>query len=193
MRKLDGKAVLVTGAGSGIGASVARVFAGEGAMVGVLDIDQQAAEQVVDEIHQAGGKGVALQADIRRAEDVEQSIERMHVQFGRFDILINNAAVQIMGPLHECTEADFQQMIDVNLKGVFLGCKYALPIMMKQRSGVILTTSSVLGVVGDSDLPVYGATKGAVIGLDQVNGCRLRTIWHSCQLHMSWRRANAHG
>jgi NAD(P)-dependent dehydrogenase (short-subunit alcohol dehydrogenase family) len=164
-RRLEGKSVFVTGAGSGIGAAIASVFAREGAFVSVADIDQAGAEYVAECIRQDGGTGVAVHVDVSHAEEVEQAIGRVVDQFGRLDILINNAAVQIMGPLHEFSEADFDKTIDVNLKGVFLGCKYALPIMMKQREGVILSTSSVLGVVGDADLPVYGATKGAIIAL----------------------------
>jgi meso-butanediol dehydrogenase/(S,S)-butanediol dehydrogenase/diacetyl reductase len=164
-RKLEDTTVLITGAGQGLGEATARQFAHEGARVAVLDHNQSAAELVADSIRQAGGKSIAIHADVSKAEEVKQAIELVSFQFGSLDVLVNNAAVQIMGPLHEYEEADFDKTINVNLKGVFLGCKYALPIMMKQRSGVVLSISSVLGVVGDQDLSIYGATKGAIIAL----------------------------
>lgn len=96
---------------------------------------------------------------------MRRAVELVVARFGRLDILVNNAAVQVVGPLHQCEEADFHRLTDVNLKGVFLGCKYALPVMMEQHGGVILSTSSLLGIVGDPDLSLYGATKGAIIAL----------------------------
>ncbi len=164
-RKLEGKAALITGAGQGLGEATARQFADEGALVAVLDYNKSAAEQVSSSIRQASGESIAIHADVSDAEAMKQAIELVNSHFGSFDILINNAAVQIMGPLHECEEVDFYKMIDVNIKGLFLGCKYALPIMMKQRSGVVLSVSSVLGTVGDPNLSIYGATKGAIIAL----------------------------
>mgnify|MGYP000673989526 CR=1 FL=1 len=163
--KLTGKVALITGAGSGIGEATARYFASEGAIVAVLDSNQSAVEKVTEAIHKEMGQAIGIHADISKEAEMKQAFEVIQSHTARLDILVNNAAVQIMGPLHEFSEEDFDKTINVNLKGVFLGCKYALPIMMKQRSGAILSVSSVLGVVGDPDLSIYGATKGAVIAL----------------------------
>ena len=163
--RLSGKAALITGAGSGIGAATAHVFADEGAAVAVLDIVGERAMEVSQAINQAGGETFHIAADVSRAADVEGAVRATVERWGKLDILVNNAAIQIMGPLHEQREADIDRLIAVNLKGVILGCRYALPVMLAQRKGVILSTSSVLGVVGDPDLGVYGATKGGIIAL----------------------------
>ncbi|MCU6709877.1 SDR family oxidoreductase [Paenibacillus sp. J5C_2022] len=163
--RLKGKSALVTGAGSGIGEATARLLADQGAKVAVVDVDGEKAETVSASINAAGGCSVAICADVSREEDVKNAVKRAQSRFSSLDILINNAAVQIMGELHDCTEEQFDRMIAVNLKGVFFGCKHVLPFMLEQKKGVILSTSSVLGVTGDADLGIYGATKGAVIAL----------------------------
>lgn len=163
--RLSGKVALITGAGSGIGEAAARVFARQGAKVTVLDVEGDRGEIVSESIRASGGSSIAVCGDVSRESDVASAIRQTEDAFGGLDILLNNAAVQIMGPLHEFTEEQFDRTISVNLKGVFWGCKHALPIMMKQRKGVILSTSSVLGLVGDADLGIYGATKGAIIAL----------------------------
>lgn len=164
-RRLDQQAVLITGAGQGLGEAIARQFAVEGALVAALDHNKSAVESVAESIRRTGGQCIAIHADVSHAEDMRQAVELAATQYGGLDVLVNNAAVQIMGPLHEYEEADFDKTVDVNLKGAFLGCKYALPIMMKRQKGVILSVSSVLGVVGDPDLSIYGATKGAIIAM----------------------------
>ncbi|MBP1990332.1 SDR family NAD(P)-dependent oxidoreductase [Paenibacillus eucommiae] len=162
---LVGKTALITGAGSGIGRATALLFAERGARVVVLDVNRESSEDVVDEIRQKGGTGLAVTADVGNEAAMKQAVADTISSFGTLDVLVNNAAVQIMGPLHEFTEAQFDQIISVNMKGVFFGCKYTLPVMMKQKAGVVLSVSSVLGLVGDPDLGIYGATKGAVIAL----------------------------
>lgn len=163
--QLKGKTALITGAGRGIGEAVAKVFAQQGASVVVLDVNYDLAEKVTKDIQQAGGEAMSVVADVSKEGEMKQAFEHIVSRFGALDVLVNNAAVQIIGPLHEFTEEQYDQVVNVNLKGVFIGCKMALPIMMKQRSGVILSISSVLGVVGDHDMGIYGATKGAVIAL----------------------------
>lgn len=163
--RLEGKAVLITGAGSGIGEATARIFAQEGAKVAVLDIVPDRASRVSDAIKGAGGESISLPADVSSASEVEGAIQQVVDQWGRLDVIINNAAIQIMGPFHEQSGDDFDRIVAVNLKGVFHGCRYALPVMLRQGKGVILSTSSVLGLVGDPDLALYGATKGGIIAL----------------------------
>ncbi|MDF2671226.1 MAG: short-chain dehydrogenase/reductase [Paenibacillus sp.] len=164
-KRLSGKTALITGAGSGIGEAAALLFAQQGARVTVLDIDEEKAESVAAAIRAVGGESIAVGGDVSCEKDIIRAVSQTVNSLGSLDILLNNAAVQIMGPLHEFTEAQFDKTIAVNLKGVFFGCKHALPIMVNQQKGVILSTSSVLGLLGDADLGVYGATKGAIIAL----------------------------
>lgn len=162
---LAGRTALITGAGSGIGEAAALLFASRKARVAVLDVDGENAERVKNAIVQAGGEAIALRADVGAEADMKRAVSDTISHFGSLDILVNNAAVQIMGALHECTEAQLDAMLRANIKGMVFGCKYALPAMMEQRKGVILSVSSVLGVVGDPDLGVYGATKGAMLAM----------------------------
>lgn len=162
---MDNRTVLITGAGSGIGEAAAFLFASRRARVAVLDVDGAQAERVKDAIVQAGGEAIALQADVGSELAMKRAVDEAATRFGGLDVLVNNAAVQIMGALHECTEEQLDAMLRVNVKGMVFGCKYALPIMMEQRRGAIVSVSSVLGVVGDPDLGVYGATKGAMIAM----------------------------
>lgn len=164
-QRLKDKTVIVTGAGSGIGLETALLFGRKGANVVALDIKANQAQAVAEMITKDGGSALSITADVAKETDMQAAVEKTMATFNSIDILINNAAAQIMGPLHECTVEDFYTMVNVNLKGVYLGCKHVIPQMIKQKSGVILSVSSVLGVVGDEDLPIYGATKGAVIAL----------------------------
>ncbi|MDF2723794.1 MAG: short-chain dehydrogenase/reductase [Paenibacillus sp.] len=159
------QSALITGAGSGIGEAAALLLGQRHARVAVLDIDGKQAERVKDAIVQAGGEAMALRADVGSELDMKRAIEAVYARFGSLDVLVNNAAVQIMGALHECTEEQLDAMLRVNVKGMVFGCKHALPIMMEQKKGAIISVSSVLGVVGDPDLGVYGATKGAMLAL----------------------------
>ena len=165
MGRLNGKVVLITGAGSGIGAATARIFAQEGARVGILDINPDRANDVAYAIQATDGEAMSLTCDISQAAAVANSVQTLLNRWHRLDILINNAAVQIMGALHTFSDDDFDQVVNVNLKGTFLGCRAVLPVLLEQGEGTILFTSSVLGLVADPDLAVYGATKAAIIGL----------------------------
>ncbi|MDF2715156.1 MAG: short-chain dehydrogenase/reductase [Paenibacillus sp.] len=162
---MNNKTVLITGAGSGIGEAASLLFASRHARVAVLDVDGEQAERVRAAIVREGGEAIAIQADVGSEPDMMRAVAETNARFGSLDVLVNNAAVQIMGALHECTEAQIDTMLRVNVKGMALGCKHALPIMMERRKGVILSVSSVLGVVGDPDLGVYGATKGAMLAM----------------------------
>lgn len=167
MHSDEPRVVLVTGAGSGIGETTAEAFAARQARVGVLDVSAEAAARVADRIQAEGGTAIAIPADVSNAAMMHDAVTDLVARWGRLDVLINNAACQIMGPVHTFSEADFDRIVAVNLKGVFLGCRAALPVMMAQRRGVILSTSSVLGLTGDPDLAVYGATKGAILAFTQ--------------------------
>lgn len=162
--RLRDKVALITGAGSGIGAAMALLFAREGARVALADLNEAAAEEVAGRIERAAGSALALGADVSRAADCRAMIERTVAAWGRLDILCNNAGVpQSPTPVEELDEATFDRIMTVNVKGVFLGTKYAVPVMKRQGGGVILNTASTAAIRPRPGLGAYGASKGAVI------------------------------
>jgi NAD(P)-dependent dehydrogenase (short-subunit alcohol dehydrogenase family) len=179
----EGKVAIVTGAASGIGEATAMMFGRRGATVVVADRNRAAGETCAATIREFAGKAVFVYADVSRSSDVELLMSNVEGRFGGLDILVNNAAVQIMGTLTETSEVDWDTMHSVNLKGVFLGCKYAIPIMLRKGKGVIVNVASVLGIVGDPDLAAYCAAKGGILALTRAaaleygpKGVRLNSI-----------------
>jgi NAD(P)-dependent dehydrogenase (short-subunit alcohol dehydrogenase family) len=164
-RQLDGKAVVVTGAGSGVGRAAARRFAEEGARVVVADVDLDRATETVRLVEKAGGTATAVQVDVADDEQVAAMIATCVETYGRLDVLFNNVGIPTprlgMTFLDHSVE-DFERLMAVNVKGVFLGMKHAVTRFREQGDGgVILNTGSVAGLVGWGGT-VYGATKGAV-------------------------------
>jgi NAD(P)-dependent dehydrogenase (short-subunit alcohol dehydrogenase family) len=162
---LDGKSAVVTGAGSGVGRASALRFAEEGARVVVADISAARAQETVDLITKADGTAVPFTADVSQEADVIAMLNAAAGHFGRLDILFNNVGIptpRLGMKLEDHTVEDFDRLIGVNLKGVFLGCKHAV-IRFKQQGGggVILNTGSVAGLVGWGGT-VYGSTKGGI-------------------------------
>ncbi len=163
--RLTNKIAIVTGAGSGIGRETAKLFAQEGAHVVVTDSNGASAKQVASEIEAGGGRAEAAVLDVTKAKDVQGLIEGVAARHGRLDILVNNAGYGIKGSVVETTEAEWDALMAVNVKGVFLGCKYAIPIMERQGGGVIVNTASTVSRVGVPDRAAYCASKGAVASL----------------------------
>ncbi|MCW5982082.1 MAG: SDR family oxidoreductase [Bryobacteraceae bacterium] len=163
--RLKDKVAIVTGAGSGIGKATAELFAREGASIVAADWNGQTGSQTAQGIHAAGGRALFTATDVSNAAAVRAMIELTMREFGRLDVLVNNAAVQILGKLADTSEHDWDRIHSVNLKGVFLCTKYAIPAMIASGGGSIVNMASILGFVGDPDLAAYCAAKGGVIAL----------------------------
>ncbi|MEM7019110.1 MAG: SDR family oxidoreductase [Pseudomonadota bacterium] len=162
---LADKIAIITGAGSGIGAASAHRFAEEGACVVVVDIRERKAEQVASEIEEKGGSALHLQVDVSNADSVRGMVEATIARFGRLDILFNNAGTLRPGTAVELSVEDWDLVMGVNVRSVYLGAKYAVPHMEAQGSGSIINTASISGLHGDGNAVVYAASKAAVINL----------------------------
>lgn len=164
--KLKDRVAIVTGAGSGIGAASALALAAEGARVVVADVNETAAKAIVEKIERQGGQGLALHVDVARAADNKALVERAVATFGRLDVFYANAGVpQWKSDIEEVEEQVFDRIFDVNVKGVWLGARYALPVMKRQRRGVFLITSSTSAIRPRPGGQTYAASKGAVVTL----------------------------
>src|SRR4051795_1558459 len=161
-----GKIALVTGGGNGIGRAASVAFARYGAKVAVVDRDAAGAEATAGVFRQNGGEALALTADVTRSAEVKAYVKAALDKFGRIDCFFNNAGIEgKVTPTAEYDEAVFDQVIGVNVKGVFLGLRHVLPEMIGQGSGSVVNTASVAGLVGTPGMPAYVASKHAVIGL----------------------------
>lgn len=162
--RLNGKAALVTGASRGIGKATALIFAREGAAVGVnYAKSSESAHQLVDDIRKSGGQAIALQADVARAADVQAMVEETLAQFGKIDVLVNNAGVIQKANIQTLTEASLDEMISVNFKGIIHCTRAVVPHMIQRHYGKIINISSVAGLgTAVSDNTPYAATKAAV-------------------------------
>src|SRR3954471_21262902 len=163
------KVAFVTGAANGIGRAAALAFAREGASVVVADVSEQDNRETARLIEEQGGRALAVHCDVTRAEDVKAALDKTIKAFGRLDFAFNNAGVEQkkLAPTAELDEEEWDRIIDIDLKGVFLCMKHEIPLMLKQGGGVIVNTSSGAGVIGIKGNPAYTAAKHGVIGLTQ--------------------------
>jgi meso-butanediol dehydrogenase/(S,S)-butanediol dehydrogenase/diacetyl reductase len=162
MERLGGKRAIVTGAAAGIGRAIALRLASEGARVALADLDEEAIERVADEIE---GKTLVWRADVSKAEEVEALVRSVVEDWGGLDVMVNNAGVGVAGTTPETSEDDWERVMAVNLKGTFLGMKYAIPAMRDSGGGSIINMSSVAALVGIPDRAAYSATKGGILAL----------------------------
>lgn len=165
MFRLDGKAALVTGAASGIGAAIAQTYAQAGGYVYVADRDQSGGEQVVAKINASGGRAEFLNIDVTEESDCENAAATIHEARGRLDILVNNAGIGHVGTLLGTQGSDLDRMYAVNVRGVFNMSKAFVPTMIEKGGGVVVNLASIGGVIGIRDRLAYCATKFAVVGL----------------------------
>ena len=165
MGRLQDRVAIVTGTARGIGKAIAERYAAEGAIVVGVDVLAERGRDTFAALEQAGARVRFLVGDVtdeRRVGEIAAEVER---DYRRIDVMVNNAAIQVEGRLHEQTVEAFHRVVNVNLLGTFLFSRAVLPAMLRQRAGVIVNLSSVLGLVGDPVLPVYSATKAGILGL----------------------------
>lgn len=162
--RLENKTAIITGAGSGIGRAIALLFAREGAKIIIADWSE-AGQGTADEINKNGGEAFFIKTDVSRAEEIDKMASLCLEKFGKIDILINNAGIVRQSPLHQTSQEDWDQVLNVNLKGIFLGSKKVLPEMMKQGKGKIVSITSIAGIVGFEQTGAYCASKGGIIAL----------------------------
>ena len=166
MARLKETVAIVTGAGAGIGEATAKLLAVEGAKVCVADLSEEHGMRVAQEIEASGGDAMFVQGDVSKEEDAENIVNETVSRFGRIDILFNNAGIVIPGKLDECTTADWDKTMAVNVRSLFLMSKHALPYL-KETQGVIINTASSVALKGVKDRASYTASKGAVLSLSR--------------------------
>jgi NAD(P)-dependent dehydrogenase (short-subunit alcohol dehydrogenase family) len=164
---LENKIALVTGGGSGIGRAASLALSREGAKIVISDVNIAGGEETAHLIETAGGKAAFVKADVSSSVEVQSLIQETLAVFGRLDCAINNAGISggMMGRIHEVGDDVFDQIISVNLKGVWLCMKHELPVMLRQGGGVIVNTASVAGLLGAPKGAAYAASKHGVVGL----------------------------
>ncbi|MCP3720402.1 2-hydroxycyclohexanecarboxyl-CoA dehydrogenase [Paraburkholderia sp. CNPSo 3281] len=167
MRKLEGKTVVVTGGGGGIGGATCRRFAAEGARVAVLDLSLEAALKVAGEIHEKGGHALALRCDITNRAEVETALEQAQAQLGPVDVLVNNAGWDVFRPFTKTEPAQWDKLIAINLTGALHMHHAVLPGMVERKRGRIINIASDAARVGSSGEAVYAACKGGLVAFSK--------------------------
>lgn len=168
MKRLENKVALITGSGQGIGRAAALLFAREGAVVVVTDVNSAAGERAAADIAGEGGKAWFQEADVSRREDVERLMAGVRQRFGGLHVLYNNASVYWPGKdgrITEIAEEHWDRVIAINLRSIYLCCRFGIPVMLKSGGGSIINTASSAGVTGIPGCDAYTATKGATIAL----------------------------
>jgi NAD(P)-dependent dehydrogenase (short-subunit alcohol dehydrogenase family) len=184
MKEFEGKVALVTGGGSGIGRATAIAFAREGAKVVIGNRNVQRGEETVSMIRDAGGTASFKRTDVLVAADIEALVDYAVKTYDRLDVAFNNAGIEgDVGPLVGQTEANYDAVMDINVKGVWLSMKYEIPRMLEQGGGAIVNCSSVAGLIGFPGIGIYAASKHAVVGLTKIaaleysaNGIRINAV-----------------
>lgn len=166
MGRLDGKVAVVTGGADGIGHAISKAMAREGAQVVLSDINDARGAAAAEGIRKVGGQAEYVHCDVGVEADVQALIDGAVARLGRIDVMVNNAAIAIGGmPVHEMTDEQWHRLININLTSVFRGCKFALPHMIRQRSGSIINMASAQGHIGLDGWTAYAGAKGAVMAM----------------------------
>jgi 3-oxoacyl-[acyl-carrier protein] reductase len=165
MKQLENQIAVVTGAGRGIGRAIALKFAVQGADIAAVDLKTEFVQETVEEVRKLGRKAWAVSANVSEAASVEAAVEQILKEAGRVDILVNNAGITKDGLVMRMSEADWDAVLDINLKGTFLFTKALSRSLLKQKSGRIVNIASVIGLIGNAGQCNYAASKAGVIGL----------------------------
>ena len=174
--QLEGKVALVTGAGTGIGKAAAVLLAKEGAKTGILGRREAVLQQVVEEIHQNGGESMALAADVSKPEEMKRAVDQLVSRYGRLDIVFANAGINgIMAPVDEIEPEEWDQVMDINLKGTFLTVKYSVPYLRQAGGGSIIIDSSVNGtrMFSNTQMGAYATTKAGQVAFGKTIALQL--------------------
>lgn len=165
MARLKDKTAVITGSGKGLGEAMALLFSREGAKIVVFDIDEPAGRETVEQIQQQGGEAIFVHGDVSNPDDAVRLIDAAVDAYGCVDVLVNNAGVHVDRTVADTTEEEWDQILGVNLKGVFLCSKAAIPQMRRQGGGNIICISSISGLIGQLNQAAYNASKHGIIGL----------------------------
>ncbi|MDE0298988.1 MAG: glucose 1-dehydrogenase [Candidatus Poribacteria bacterium] len=165
MARLKDKTAVITGSGKGLGEAMALLFSREGAKIVVFDIDEGAGRETVEQIERQGGEGIFVHGDVSNPDDAARLIDAAVDAYDRVDILVNNAGIHVDRTVADTTEAEWDRILGVNLKGVFLCSKAAIPQMRRQGGGNIICISSISGLIGQLNQAAYNASKHGIIGL----------------------------
>ncbi len=165
MKRLEGRVAIVTGAGQGIGEAIAKRFSAEGAVIVAAHRNEESGERLTEAIRARGGEAIFVRTDVTREEDLKRLTMHTMRSFGRIDVLCNNAGVGLLRSVVESTQADYDYVMDVNVRGVFFACKHVLQVMLERRVGSVVNIASVASFVGFRRDAAYCASKGAALML----------------------------
>ena len=186
MDRVKGKVAIVTGGAGGMGHAIAALLANEGAAVTITDVNEAVGRQVAAEIKSGGGRAVFIQHDVSSESDWRRVIERTMAEFGKLDVLVNNAGIMIVKEIENMTLEEWRRLMSVNLDGVFLGTKHAVPAMRKSGGGSIINMSSAAGIIGTAhNTAAYSASKGAVRLFTKASALEFSKIGHNYNIRVN--------
>ena len=191
--RLAGKAAVITGGAAGIGRATSLAFSREGARVAIIDIQEKAGLETVEMIRSAGGRADFFQADVSKSEQVDRAFDQIAAGVGPYDVLFNHAGTIIVKPLHETTEADYDRLMDINVRSAFLVCRRALPEMTANGGGSVVITASIASELGYALESLYCMTKGAVLQLARTIAVEYRDQGIRCNAVCPGFVKTAHG
>lgn len=191
--RLSGKTTVITGGAAGIGRASSLMFAGQGARVVILDINENAGKETVNMIEENGGTAHFFAADVSKSAQVDQAFDAIKSEVGPYDVLFNHAGTIIVKPLHDSTEEDYDRLMDINVRSAFLVCRRALPEMVANGGGSVVITASIASELGYALESLYCMTKGAVLQLSRTIAVEYREQGIRCNAVCPGFVKTAHG
>jgi len=191
--RVEGKTVVITGGAAGIGRASSLMFAREGAVVVIIDINEEAAKETIEMIEADGGSAYFFKADVSKSAQVDAAFDAIKSDVGAYDVLFNHAGTIIVKPLHETTEDDYDRLMDINVRSAFLVCRRALPEMVANGGGSVVITASIASELGYALESLYCMTKGAVLQLSRTIAVEYREQGIRCNAVCPGFVKTAHG